>query len=159
MPLDRFDTDLFRHLMTVNYLGVVYGLGAVLPHLRGRRAGQILINASLSGYRGLPLAAPYGATKAALINLAESLRNECCAAGIRLRVINPGFVRSPLTDRNDFQMPFLTEAEVIARHVVARLDDDGFEIAFPRRMTWLMKLLRLLPYRWYFPLVQRMTRA
>jgi NAD(P)-dependent dehydrogenase (short-subunit alcohol dehydrogenase family) len=159
MALDAFDSALFQRLMEVNYLGVIHGLAAVLPRMRERREGQVLINASLSGYRGLPLAAPYGATKAALINLAESLRNECLDAGIRLRVLNPGFVRSPLTDRNDFKMPFLTEPEAIARYVVARLDSDSFEIAFPRAMTWLMKLLRVLPYRWYFPLVARMTRG
>jgi NAD(P)-dependent dehydrogenase (short-subunit alcohol dehydrogenase family) len=159
MTLDAFDSDLFRHLMEVNYLGVVHGLDAVLPHMRARATGQILINASLSGYRGLPLAAPYSATKAALINLAESLRNDCLAAGIRLRLLNPGFVRSALTEHNDFDMPFLTDPEIIARHVVARLDSGSFEIAFPPAMTWRMKLLRLLPYRWYFPLLARVTRG
>jgi NAD(P)-dependent dehydrogenase (short-subunit alcohol dehydrogenase family) len=158
MSLDDFDGALFRRLMEVNYLGVVHSLEAVLPYLRQRGSGQILINASLSGYRGLPLAAPYGASKAALISLTESLRNECLAAGIRLRLINPGFVRSALTDRNKFKMPFLTTPEAVAGHVLKSLGKDNFEIAYPRTMTWLMKLLRLLPYRLYFPLVARMTR-
>lgn len=158
MALEQFDGRLFRHLMEVNYLGVVHGMEALLPSMRARGCGQILINASLSGYRGLPLAAPYGATKAALINLAESLRNECLAAGIRLRLINPGFVRSPLTDRNDFDMPFLTEPERIAEHVVRALDRGHFEIAYPRAMHWLMSMLRLLPYRMYFAVVKRMTK-
>lgn len=157
MSLAGFDAKLFRRLAEVNYLGVVNGLDALLPRMRQRAAGQILINASLSGYRGLPMAAPYGATKAALINLAESLHGECRAAGIRLRVLNPGFVRSALTDRNAFKMPFLTTPEAIADHVIDRLDRDGFEIAYPRRMAWLMKALRLLPYRLYFALVARMT--
>lgn len=157
MSLAEFDAGLFRHLAEVNYLGVVNGLAALLPLMRERGTGQIIVNASLSGYRGLPRAAPYGATKAALINLAESLHGECRAAGIRLRVLNPGFVRSALTDRNDFEMPFLTTPEAIAGHVVKRLDGNGFEIAYPRPMAWLMKALRLLPYRLYFPLVARMT--
>jgi len=157
MALDAFDSGLFRRLMEVNYLGVVHALDAVLPHMRQHGNSQILINASLSGYRGLPLAAPYGASKAALISLAESLRNECLAAGIKLRLINPGFVRSTLTDRNDFKMPFLTTPEAVAGHIVKSLANNGFEIAYPRRMAWLMKLLRLLPYRLYFPVVARMT--
>lgn len=156
MSLDQFDAQLFQRLMAVNYQGVVNGIAAVLPHLRRRGAGQLLINGSLSGYRGLPRAAPYGASKAALINLAESLRNECRDAGILLRVINPGFVRSELTDRNDFKMPFLTDADSLAAHIVHRLRGDSFEISYPRTMTWLMKLLRLLPYRLYFPLTARM---
>jgi len=158
MSLDDFDAALFSRLMAVNYLGVVHALDAVLPHMRRRGDGQILINASLSGYRGLPLAAPYGATKAALINLAESLHNECRAAGIKLRLINPGFVRSPLTDRNDFKMPFLTTPEAVAGHILKSLGRDNFEIAYPRAMTWLMKALRLLPYRLYFPLTAQMGK-
>jgi len=104
MSLTEFDLDLFHDLCAVNYLGAINGLAAVLPIMQAQHLGQILLNASLSGYRGLPRAAPYGATKAALINVAESLRNECLAEGIKLRVINPGFVRSPLTDKNDFTL-------------------------------------------------------
>jgi NAD(P)-dependent dehydrogenase (short-subunit alcohol dehydrogenase family) len=158
MSLAEFDPQLFHHLNQVNYLGVVNCLAAVLPLLQRQRAGQLLLNASLAGYRGLPLAAPYGATKAALINLAEALRNELRDQGIRLRVVNPGFVRSPLTDLNDFRMPYLQEPEQAAAAILRRLDDDGFEIAFPRPFVWQMKLLRLLPYRWYFAVLRRLQR-
>lgn len=158
MALDEFDLDLFRRLAEVNYLGVVNCLDALLPPLQRQGFGQVLINASLSGYRGLPRAAPYGATKAALINLAESLHNEMLNQGIRLRIIIPGFVRSSLTDRNDFRMPFLLEAERAAQAIVRRLDDAGFEIAFPRVFVLLMKLLRLLPYGLYFLLTGRLAR-
>jgi NAD(P)-dependent dehydrogenase (short-subunit alcohol dehydrogenase family) len=157
MSLEAFDANLFRQLMDVNYLGVVNVLSALLPRMRERSDGQVLINASLSGYRGLPLAAPYGASKAALISLAESLRNECAAAGIRLRLINPGFVRSPLTERNDFPMPFLIEPSQAAEHILRALPRHHFEIAFPRPMAWLMKALRLLPYRLFFPLMARLS--
>lgn len=158
MALDQFDSGLFERLMAVNYMGVVHGMAALLPRMRARHSGQILINASLSGYCGLPLAAPYGATKAALINLAESLHNECRAAGIQLRLINPGFVRSPLTDRNDFEMPFLIKPEALAEHVVRALPKRHFEIAYPRAMHWSMRALRLLPYRLYFAVLERMTK-
>jgi short-subunit dehydrogenase len=156
MGLDDFDLDLIHHLTQVNYLGVIKCVDALLPMMRSVARGQILLTASLSAYRGLPRAAPYGATKAALINFAESLRNELLAQGIRLRVINPGFVRSALTDKNDFKMPFLLEPEQAARHIVRGLDRGGFEIAFPLPFVLMLKLLRWLPYRLYFPLTRRM---
>jgi NAD(P)-dependent dehydrogenase (short-subunit alcohol dehydrogenase family) len=149
-----FDTALCRRLMEVNYLGVVHGIGAVLPRQLGRGTGRILVNASVAGYRGLPLAAPYGASKAALISLAESLRAELQGTGVVIRVINPGFVRTPLTAKNDFAMPALLDPQAAADAILRAFDGDGFEITFPRRFTYLMKLLRCLPYRWYFPLLR-----
>jgi NAD(P)-dependent dehydrogenase (short-subunit alcohol dehydrogenase family) len=158
MRLAEFDLELFHKLNKVNYLGAVNCIAAVLPPLLKQAHGQVLINASLSGYRGLPGAAPYGATKAALINLAESLRNEMQERGVHLRIVNPGFVRSSLTDRNDFQMPFLIEPEEAALAIVRRLDDTGFEITFPRLFALQMKVLRLLPDRLYFWLIRRFVR-
>lgn len=157
MPAREFDPKLFRHLMEVNYLGVVHGVAAVLDDLLAAGRGQVLATASVSGYRGLPLAAPYGATKAAVIHLMESLNAELGGSGVRFRVINPGFVRSPLTAKNDFPMPLLMEPEDAARRIVRALDGGAFEIAFPRRLAWGLKLLRCLPYWLYFPLVRRGT--
>jgi NAD(P)-dependent dehydrogenase (short-subunit alcohol dehydrogenase family) len=159
MALEDFDVALFRRLMEVNYLGVVHCLDALLPVLRGRGRGQVLITASVAGYRGLPQAAPYGASKAALINLAESLQPEMARAGIALRVINPGFVDTPLTRKNAFAMPFLMTPEQAAGHIVGRLEDGGFEISFPRLFIWQLKLMRCLPYRLYFFLVRKVTRT
>lgn len=158
MPLAEFDAALFRHLMEVNYLGVVHALEALLPGMLARRDGEILINASVAGYRGLPKAAPYGATKAALIHLAEALQPEAAARGLRLRVVNHGFVRSALTDKNDFPMPFLIEPAEAARRIVAAVGARGFEIGFPRRFTYQLKLLRCLPYRWYLWLMRKLVR-
>ncbi len=156
MGLADFDLDLVHRLTEVNYLGAVNCVAALLPAMRAAGSGQILLTASLSGYRGLPRAAPYGATKAAMISFAESLHNELLAEGIRLRVINPGFVRSELTDKNDFNMPFLLEPEQAARYIVRGLERSGFEIAFPLPFALILKFLRLLPYRLYFPLTRRM---
>lgn len=157
MPLDDFDPHLFRKLMEVNYLGVVNALAALMPRMIERARGEILITASVAGYRGLPLAAPYGATKAALINLAESLRPELATRGVRLRLINPGFVRTPLTDKNHFHMPFLITPEQAAEAILHKLNGRRFEIAFPLPMACLMKTLRMLPYALYFALIDRMT--
>lgn len=159
MALEEFDIDLFESLNRVNYLGAVYVLGSVLPGMRANGGGQILLNASAAGYRGLPRGAPYSAPKAASIHLAEALHPEAARWGIRLRVINPGFVDSRLTAKNDFQMPGLLSAEMAGRRIFEGLDRDSFEISFPRRLIWPLKLLRCLPYRLYFWLIGRKVLA
>lgn len=159
MVLKDFDVDLFEHLNRVNYLGAVYTLGAVLPLMRANGGGQILLNASAAGYRGLPNGAPYSAPKAATIHLAEALHPEAARWGIRLRVINPGFVDSRLTSKNDFHMPGLLKPEVAAQRIFDRLDGKGFEISFPRRLIWPLKMLRCLPYRLFFWLIERKVLA
>lgn len=157
MAARDFDVALCRRLIETNYLGVVHGIGALLPRQLARGRGRLLLNASVAGYRGLPRAAAYGATKAALINLAESLRLELGGSGVVVRVINPGFVRTALTAKNDFAMPALLEPAEAARRILDDFDGEGFELSFPRRFTWYLKLLRCLPYRLYFPLVRRAT--
>jgi len=154
MALEAFDVALFERLNRVNYLGPVNVLGAVLPRMRST-GHQCLITASASGYTGLPYAAPYSAPKAAAIHLAEALQPEAARWGVRLRVINPGFVRSRLTDKNRFHMPGLMEPEAAARRIVEQLDRRGFEISFPRRLIWPLKVLRCLPYGLYLWLMQR----
>ena len=156
MVATAFDVDLFERLNRVNYLTAVYLLDAVLPLMRDN-GGQILFNVSASAYVGLPQAGPYSAPKAALLNLAESLQPELAALGIRLRVINPGFVDSRLTRRNRFRMPFLLGADDAARRIADELGGRRFEIAFPRRLVWPLKLLRGLPYPLVFALTRRMV--
>lgn len=159
MGLEAFDIALFRRLMEVNYMGVVHGLAAMMPAMRRRGRGEILITASLAGYRGLPRAAPYGATKAALISLAESLQPELAAEGVRLRLINPGFVSTPLTDKNRFRMPFLITTEQAADAIMKGLGRGTFEIRFPGRFALIMGLLRLLPNGLYLRIARRMVAA
>ena len=155
MPLQDFDVALFRKLCDVNYMGMVNALEAILPAMQARGSGQVLLTASIAGYRGLPRSAPYSASKAAVINLAESLHVELKQQGVLLRVINPGFVRSPLTDKNDFKMPFLIEADEAAQAIMRELPKQNFEIAFPKPFMWIMKTLRILPYWLYFLLTKR----
>ncbi|MBL8652937.1 MAG: SDR family NAD(P)-dependent oxidoreductase, partial [Alphaproteobacteria bacterium] len=108
-------------------------------------------------YSGLPTAAGYGATKAALINMCEALKPECDALGIKLQLVDPGFVKTPLTDKNDFPMPFIMAVDDAVDALVRGLASDRFEIVFPRRFALILKFLRLLPYRLYFPLVRKAT--
>ena len=154
MPLDEFDPALFEQLISINYLGVVNGLDTILPYMQGQNNGEIYVTASLAGYRGLPKSAPYNASKAAVISLAESLRLELKQQGITLRLINPGFVKSPLTDKNNFKMPFMISPEKAADYIVRDLPKSNFEITFPKRFAYIMKTLRILPYRFYFALTK-----
>lgn len=158
-PADRFDAAVVRRLVEVNLLGTANTLAAAMPDMIRRKAGQIAVVASVAGYRGLPSAAAYSATKAGLIALAESLKFDLDRVGVKMQVINPGFVRTPLTDRNRFPMPFLMEPEEAVERIVRGLAGSAFEIAFPRRFVWMLKLLGLLPDRLYFPLVARVTGA
>ncbi len=149
-----FRTEMFRQMYEVNYLGVINMLAATLPVFRARRAGHLSWIASVSGYRGLPKAAAYGPTKAALINLAESLQPELALVGVKVSVINPGFVRTPMTAVNDFEMPFLMEPADAARATIAGLAKGKFEVAYPAPFVAILKIARLLPY-WLFLRVSR----
>ena len=138
-------------------MGAVNGLSAVIPVFIDRKRGHVGVVASVAGYSGLPLAGAYGASKAALINMCESLRPELEAEGVGLSVINPGFVRTPLTAKNKFPMPFLIDADVAARQIYSGMIKGKFEIALPRSFVIILKILRLLPYGIYFPLIKKVT--
>lgn len=132
-------------LIDVNLKGTVNCLTAVLPRFTARQSGQLVFVASMAGYRGLPTSAIYGATKAGLINMAEALQPDLARFGIKVQVVNPGFVKTPLTDKNEFPMPFLMDADEAADAFYKGLMGGKFEITFPKPFAFLMKLLRLMP--------------
>lgn len=152
---DSLDAALFRATHALNVMGTVHCLEAALPAMIARRRGHLVIVSSVAGYRGLPRALAYGSSKAALINLAESLKMDVERFGLKTQLVNPGFIRTPLTDRNDFPMPFLMPVEDAAERMVAEMKSDRFEITFPRRFTFLLQRLRCLPYPAYFALARR----
>jgi NAD(P)-dependent dehydrogenase (short-subunit alcohol dehydrogenase family) len=153
------DVKAVRQAFDVNVMGVVHGLSAIMPRMAGRQFGQIAVNASIAGYGGLPRAAAYGATKAAMIHMCEALRFDCDRLGLVMQVVNPGFVETPLTGKNDFPMPFLMKQEAAAQRVCDGFATGGFEITFPRRFAYLLKAINLLPYPLYFRIVGLMTGA
>lgn len=157
VKLDTFKGETFAAHMQVNFLGAVNGMDALLPYMRKRKSGHVVLVASVAGYRGLPLASAYGPTKAALINLAESCRSMFAREGLTISVCNPGFVETPLTEGNPFPMPFLMKADDAAAALERGIGRRQFEIAFPARFVLILKILRALPYRAYFPLIKRMT--
>ncbi len=144
-------------LLETNLLGVIKTTAVVLPALLAQKKGAIGIVSSVAGYRGLPKALVYGASKAALINFTETLYLDLHPKGLGVYLVNPGFVRTPLTDRNEFRMPYLISADEAATAIVEGLAAGEFEIDFPKAFTRQLKLLRILPYRWYFALVRRVT--
>jgi NAD(P)-dependent dehydrogenase (short-subunit alcohol dehydrogenase family) len=155
VAIDDLDPARFAHMMDTNYMGVVNCVAALAPGMMARGSGHLSWIASVAGYVGLPKAAAYGPTKAALINLAESLEPEMGLKGVAVSVINPGFVETPLTAQNDFPMPFLMKADDAARRTIAGLAAGKFEIAYPRRFVAILKALRLLPYPLFFRLIRR----
>ncbi|HSD59426.1 MAG TPA: SDR family NAD(P)-dependent oxidoreductase [Burkholderiales bacterium] len=144
-------------MVQLNLVSVISGLREVMPQLLSQGGGAIALVASVAGYRGLPGALVYGATKAALINLAETLYLDLAPRGIAVYLVNPGFVKTPLTDRNTFRMPALVSAEEAAREIARGIEGGRFEIHFPRRFTLALRLARLLPYSLYFRLAHRAT--
>ena len=148
--------QMLRH-QEVNYAGALRVLDAVLPVLLAQGCGHISLVSSVAGWRGLPNGLAYGPTKAALTHLAESLYLDLQDRGIGVSVINPGFVATPLTAQNHFEMPALITPEQAATAILRGWAQGAFDIHFPKRFTLWLKLLRLLPYRLYFALVRRFT--
>jgi NAD(P)-dependent dehydrogenase (short-subunit alcohol dehydrogenase family) len=158
-PMRAQDLDLpgARRMLDTNLVSVFGGLAAVLPVLRAQGSGGIALFSSVAGYSGLPQALVYGPTKAALINLAESLYLDLHAEGLGVYLVNPGYVDTPATAGNAYTMPALISADEAARATLAGLEAGRFEIHYPRRFTTWLKFARLLPYRPYFALVRKVT--
>lgn len=150
----QFDVDAYMHLMELNFGGVLNCMDAVLPIMRAQGQGHIVGVASLAGYRALPRAAAYGASKAALIHFLESTRFHLEHESIDVTVVNPGFVRTPLTDKNDFHMPFLMDADRAARTIRIGIERGKKEITFPCPFNWTIKLLRIIPMPLYIRIMQ-----
>ncbi|WP_106752350.1 SDR family NAD(P)-dependent oxidoreductase [Pannonibacter carbonis] len=149
--------EAFSQTIDVNLKGTINVLLPVIAAMTPRRKGQIAVVASVAGYSGLPTSAAYGATKAGLINMTESLKFDLDRAGIRVQLVSPGFVDTPATADNPFPMPHLMSVEAAAKAIAEGLKGKAFEIAFPRAFVRQLKFLRLLPYSLYFPLVARAT--
>ncbi len=148
------DLEKAQQGVDVNYTGALKTVNIVVPVLP--EGAVLALCGSVAGYRGLRNAQPYSSTKAAIINLAESLRLDLMDKKIDVKVINPGFVKTPLTDKNDFDMPMLIEASDAAKFISKGLLKKSFEIHFPKQFTFIMKLLAMLPYPVYFWIAKRM---
>ena len=158
MDLRDFDLELAKKIMHVNFDGFLNFLHLVVPHFIENKSGHIATIASVAGYRGLPKSLAYGASKSAMINLCEGIYPELKANNISLSVINPGFVKTRLTAKNKFPMPFLISQEQASDYIYQGLMAKKFEIHFPKKFTFILKFLRIIPYKIYLPIVNNIYR-
>ncbi|WP_415290887.1 SDR family NAD(P)-dependent oxidoreductase [Candidatus Pelagibacter sp. Uisw_136] len=152
----RFNLDKIREIMEVNYFGTMNSINSVYDYFSEKKEGHISIMSSVAGYRGLPAAGAYCASKSALTSFAESLYFEMKRVNVRVSLISPGFIKTPLTDQNDFPMPMIKTPEFAADEIYKGLViKKGFEIHFPKAFTYFLKFLQMLPSSLYFKLVAR----
>ena len=155
----EIDVEQIEHVMKINFFGTLNCIKSVEDYFKKRGQGQISIVSSIAGYRGLPNSTGYGPSKSALNNLAESLYFDFKRHGVRVSLISPGFIKTPMTDKNDFKMPFLKSPEFAAEKIYNGLvNSKSFEIDFPKQLTITLKLLKILPIKLYFKIVERMTK-
>lgn len=153
----RYDYESYAKIIDTNLLGAMRVIDPVVTQMRKQGFGEIALVASVAGYFGLPRSAAYSSGKAAMITLAETMRTELKRDNIAVRLICPGFVKTDLTAKNDFPMPFLMEAEDAGRRIAdGLLNSKKFEIAFPRRFAYLLKLVAMLPYPLFFAMMSRL---
>ena len=145
--------------MEVNFFGTVNCIKAVEKYFKSKKSGHISVVSSISGYRGLPNSTGYGASKAAISHLTESLYLDFKRYNVRVSLISPGFIKTPMSDKNNFKMPFIKSAEFAAEKIYKGLiKSKTFEITFPKELTIMLKILRILPYWKYFYLISKLAK-
>ena len=149
--------DDYAKTFDVNLKGTAACLTALMPRMCERRSGQIAIVSSATAFGGMPTASAFGATKAALVNMAECLRIELHRYGVLIQCVTPGFVETPAQDDNEFPKPFMVSADTAADRIAKGLKSDRFEVTFPRRFTWMLKAIYALPRAWHIPLIRKQT--
>ena len=149
--------EKFEKTFVVNFNGVVNCLVPAVERMKKAGKGQIAVISSVSGYGGLRMASAYGASKAALINMCKSLKFDFDPMNIKIQLVNPGFIDTPMTEENKFPMPFLLPVDKAADYLVSCLKKDMFEITFPKRFTYMLKFVNILPYPLYFWIVGKGT--
>jgi len=158
IDINHFDAEIFERSMRTNFLSMIYGIEAVLPLLRGRRGTQLGGMSSTVSFGGVPRAEAYGASKAAIRNMLQALRVHLVHQGIQVFSVCPGFVRTPLTDKNDFPMPMRIEAEEAARIIANGIAKRKAEITFPKIFSVFYKLIAALPASLYTRLLINTVR-
>jgi short-subunit dehydrogenase len=151
-----FNLKKIREIMEVNYFGTMNSINSIYEYFSEKKSGQISIISSVAGYRGLPAAGAYCASKAALTSFAESLNFDMLKKNVRVSLISPGFIKTPMTDQNDFPMPMIKSPEFAANEIYKGLTiKKTFEIHFPKGFTYFLKFLQILPSSIYFKLVAK----
>ena len=155
----EINIEKMQEVMKINFFGTVNCIKAIEKNFKDKKKGHISIVSSVAGYGGLPNSSGYGPSKAALINLTESLYFDFKKNNVRVSLISPGFIKTPMTDKNKFKMPFIKSAEYAANKIYNGLiKSNAFEITFPKELTLIMKVFKILPYRIYFYLISKTTK-
>ena len=156
----EINIEKMQEVMKINFFGTVNCIKAIEKNFKDKKKGHISIVSSVAGYGGLPNSSGYGPSKAALINLTESLYFDFKKNNVRVSLISPGFIKTPMTDKNEFKMPFIKSAEYAANKIYKGLiKSNAFEITFPKELTLIMKVFKILPYRIYFYLMSKTTKT
>ena len=160
-PNNTFDVDLdlYRKTIEVNFMGLINVMSVILPFLKQQQKGHIAMISSLAGFFGLPNSSGYGPSKAAMMNYSESIYNDCKKNNIHVSIINPGFVKTRLTDQNKFKMPFLMSAEEAAKIIYNGLEKKKYDITFPFMMSLIFKTLKILPKPIFLFLIKFMVKT
>ena len=152
MKAQEWDNEKVDMMGQVNFLGAARVVGAVIGDMVARNEGHIVLVGSLSGFRGLPGAIGYSASKAGLMGLAESMQADLRTSPIQVQLINPGFIKTRLTDKNDFHMPFIMEPEEAAKEVFDHMNSDDFKKSFPMLFSWVFRVSQFMPDWMYYRL-------
>jgi len=152
----KLNLDSIRKIMETNFFGTINSINSVYNYFKEKKSGHISIVSSVAGYRGLPIAGAYCASKSALISYAESLYFDMKRFNVRVSVVNPGFIKTPMTDQNPFPMPMIVSAKFAAEEMFKGLTkSNSFEIHFPKKFTFIMKILKILPNWLYLKLIKK----
>ncbi len=152
MPAGEWDCDVVESIVAANYLGALRVVGHIVPEMVSRDAGHIVLIGSLAGFRGLPGATGYGSSKAAVMHMAENLRADLHRTGVKVQLVNPGYVETRLTAKNEFKMPMIMTPADAAAHIFRAMQSKRFQTNFPRRFSWLFRGAQFLPASIYFRL-------
>ena len=155
----KFNLEKIKKIMEVNFFGTINSIHSIYDYYKEKKSGQISIISSVAGYRGLPAAGAYCASKSALTSFAESLHFEMKRKNVRVSLISPGFIKTPMTDQNDFPMPMIRSPEFAAEQIYIGLTrSNAFEIHFPKQFTFIMKILKIMPNWLYFLILKKTNK-
>ncbi|WP_293575200.1 SDR family NAD(P)-dependent oxidoreductase [Phaeobacter sp.] len=153
MPAQQWDPEKVEQMCDVNFMGAMRVMGRVVPQMAKRDAGHIVLIGSLAGHTGLPGATGYGASKSAVMHMGENLQADLFGSNVKVQVINPGFIKTRLTEKNSFQMPMIQTPEQAAQNVLRAMKSRRFSVSFPSPFAWVFTLGKLLPRRMFLRLM------
>lgn len=159
MTAETWDAEKAEQISDVNFTGSARVLGEYLPYMKQKNTGHIVMIGSLSGFKGIPGGSIYAASKAGMMHLTEGLRADLDPKKFKVQLINPGFIKTRLTDKNTFKMPFIMSPDKAAKRTIKAMESNRFQTNFPKRFAFIFQLLGILPNAAYFPVAQKLLKT